>query len=194
MNRLEQLCTDRGLRMSEQRRAILQVIDEARDHPNVEEIYRRTLQKDGTTSLATVYRTINILSEAGILTRLELGDGKVRYEEASDDHHEHLVDVRSGAIVEFQKAGLEDLIRQAADALGYNLLDYRLEVFGEPHPSPDDPSGEGRPTAPQPLRLTKGAAMKTPSATPLLPSRPSVGTRAASRFNRDPRRKNHAHP
>ncbi len=170
MNRLEQLCLDRGLRMSEQRRAILQVIDEAHDHPNVEEIYRRTLEKDGEISLATVYRTINILARAGLLTRLDLGDGKTRYEEASDEHHEHLVDIRSGAIMEFRNADIEDLIRQAAASLGYNLLEYRLEIFGEPQPSPDTPADTARSATRRPLR---------PGAREL-------------RLGQGPRRKNHA--
>lgn len=127
--RLEQACLERGLRMSEQRRIILQVIDQANDHPCAEEVHRRVIRVEPTISMATVYRTLNILAEAGIISRVELGDGKTHYEDAGDGRHEHLVDVESGQVLEFRDHAIEALLREAAGRLGYRLLQYRLEVF-----------------------------------------------------------------
>lgn len=130
-NRLEQLCVERGFKMNEKRRIILDVLDQAHDHPSVDDVYKRVVTRDRNISIATVYRTINILADAGLLTRLTLGGGKSRYEETQDEHHEHLIDVRSGAVVEFRNPEIAELIRQAAAALGYRPVDYRLEVFAE---------------------------------------------------------------
>lgn len=131
IGRLEQLCLEQGLRMSEQRRAILRVLDDADDHPSVEEIYDRAIRYDRRLSLATVYRTINILAEWGLLSRIELGDGKARYEEARGGHHEHLIDVDTGKVVELSDPAIEELLRRIAERCGYRLLNYRLELFGE---------------------------------------------------------------
>ncbi len=139
-NRLEQLCLERGLRMSGKRRIILQVLDETRDHPSVEEIYRRVTEHDRRISMATVYRLINFLAQEGIFVRLELGDGKSRYEQAAGEHHEHLVDIETGAVLEFREPGIEDLIQTAAARLGYRVVEYHLELFAQ----------SGAPTAQKP--------------------------------------------
>jgi Fur family transcriptional regulator, ferric uptake regulator len=130
MNRLERLCRDYGLRMSSTRHAILEVLANATDHPSAHDIYDRVTALDRNISLGTVYRTLNILTEAGFLTKLELGDGKSRYEEAEAGRHEHLVDAQSGAIVEFREPKIEQLVRRAAAELGYTVIGYRLEVVG----------------------------------------------------------------
>ncbi len=129
--RLEALCRDHGLRMNGKRSLILQIMDEANDHPTVEDVYKRVIARDHDISIATVYRTLNLLADAGLLARLELGDGRARYEEADGRRHEHLVDVHSGDVVEFREPSIEQLIRETAERLGYRLLDYRLELFGE---------------------------------------------------------------
>ncbi len=131
MSPLEQRCLDHGLRISDQRKVVLRVISEARDHPCVEEIHKRVTGIDPRISLATTYRTLNILAGAGLLSRVEFGDGKAHYEEARDGRHEHLIDVRTGKVLEFQNEAIEALLRQTAAQLGYRLADYRLEVFGE---------------------------------------------------------------
>jgi Fur family ferric uptake transcriptional regulator len=128
---LEQLCRERGLKVRGRGCAVLRVMDEALDHPSVDEIYRRALLIDPQISLTTVYRTINDLAAAKFLTRLEFGDGKTRYEKAGKAHHDHLIDVESGAIVEFASPEIEAAIREAAAALGYDLFSYRLRVFGQ---------------------------------------------------------------
>ena len=129
--RLEQVCQERGMRMSGQRRVILRVLDKARDHPCAEEIHRRARLTDPRLSLATIYRTLGILAAAGVLTRVEFGDGKTRYEEADAAHHEHLIDVETGKVIEFRDEAIEALLHSAASRLGYHLIQYRLEVFGE---------------------------------------------------------------
>lgn len=128
---LEQLCRERGLKVRGRGCAVLKVMDEAQDHPSVDEIYRRALLIDPQISLTTVYRTVNDLAAAQFLARLEFGDGKTRYEKAGKAHHDHLIDVESGAIVEFASPQIEAAIRQAAAALGYDLFSYRLRVFGQ---------------------------------------------------------------
>lgn len=132
-NRLEQRCLDYGLHISRQRRIILHVLDEAEDHPSVEEIHKRAARHDSRLSIATVYRTINILAEWGLLSRIELGDGKGRYEEASDRRHEHLIDVHAGKVVELIDPAIQNLLHAVAQRCGYRLINYRLELFGEAH-------------------------------------------------------------
>ncbi|HEX2762145.1 MAG TPA: Fur family transcriptional regulator [Rhizomicrobium sp.] len=128
---LEQLCRERGLKVRGRGCAVLKVMDEAQDHPSVDEIYRRALLIDPQISLTTIYRTVNDLAAAQFLTRLEFGDGKTRYEKTGQAHHDHLIDVESGAIVEFSSPQIEAAIREAAATLGYNLFSYRLRVFGQ---------------------------------------------------------------
>jgi len=151
-NRLEQLCRERGLRMSGQRRLILEILDETRDHPSVEEIYGRAVQRDPRLCMATVYRTINILAETGVLNRLELGDGRSRYEEAGGDRHEHLIDVQTGKVLEFREPRIEDLVREAAAQLGYRLVGYRLELFAQLQATGS--AEPDRPNPVQPVHLT----------------------------------------
>ena len=112
------------------RKIILEVIEDSADHPDVDEMYRRAVEKDRSISIATVYRTIKLFEEAGIIERLDIGDGRSRYEEAGE-HHEHLIDVESGEIIEFQNEELEEMKRQVAFNMGYELVDHRLELFGK---------------------------------------------------------------
>ena len=122
-------CLAGGIRMTSQRQVIVSVISESEDHPDVDELYRRAVDEDSTISIATVYRTVKLLEEAGVIDRLEFGDGRSRYEE-SGEHHEHLVDVETGEVIEFYHAELEALKVQIAQDMGYELVDHRLELFG----------------------------------------------------------------
>ncbi|HWB49294.1 MAG TPA: Fur family transcriptional regulator [Stellaceae bacterium] len=128
-NRLERICLERGLRMNEKRRVILRVLDKAQDHPCVDEVYRRVTESDPRISISTVYRTLKILAQAGVLSRVEFGDGRAHYEEARDDRHEHLIDIDTGKVLEFRNGAIETVLREAAGQLGYRLLQYRLELF-----------------------------------------------------------------
>ena len=127
---LEQLCIERGMKMTEQRRIIAQVLSDADDHPDVEDLYQRSVKLDPKISIATVYRTVRLFEEAGLLDRHDFGDGRSRYEQASDDHHDHLVDVQSGAIIEFHDEEVEELQHQIAARLGYSLIGHRMELYG----------------------------------------------------------------
>jgi Fur family ferric uptake transcriptional regulator len=130
MNRIEQACQDRGLRMTEQRRVIARVIADSEDHPDVEELYRRASAVDNRISIATVYRTVKLFEDAGILERRDFRDGRARYEEARDVHHDHLIDLQSGEVIEFRNEEIERLQEAVARELGYKLVDHRLELFG----------------------------------------------------------------
>ena len=127
---IEQLCADKGLRITEQRRTIARVLGEAEDHPDVETLHERAATVDPRISIATVYRTVRLFEEAGILERHEFGDGRSRYEAASDDHHDHLIDVETGQVIEFVDDELEMLQRRIAEKLGYRLVDHRMELYG----------------------------------------------------------------
>ncbi|WP_417519100.1 Fur family transcriptional regulator [Minwuia sp.] len=129
-SRLEQKCVDIGMRMTDQRRVIARVLSEADDHPDVEQVYQRAAAVDSNISIATVYRTVRMFEEANILERHDFGDGRARYEEATDDHHDHLIDVNSGEVIEFQNERIEELQRLIAEELGYKLVDHRLELYG----------------------------------------------------------------
>lgn len=122
-------CLEAGVRMTNQRRIIIELIDDSDDHPDVDTIYRRAIEIDNTISLATIYRTVGVLEQAGILDKLDVGDGKARYE-LSGEHHEHLVDVDSGEIHEFQHEELEALKEKIARDMGFELVGHRLELFG----------------------------------------------------------------
>lgn len=126
---LLQKCLARNIRMTSQRGIIIKVIEQSEDHPDVDLLYRRSVELDNTISIATVYRTMKLLEEAGVVERLEFGDGRARYEE-SGDHHEHLVDVETGEVIEFFDAELEEMKREIAEKMGYDLVDHRLELFG----------------------------------------------------------------
>lgn len=127
---LERRCIDSGMRMTDQRRVIARVLSDARDHPDVEQVYQRASEIDDNISIATVYRTVRMFEEAGILERHDFGDGRARYEEADKDHHDHLIDVNSGEVIEFHNARIEELQALVAKELGYKLVDHRLELFG----------------------------------------------------------------
>lgn len=131
-SRIERLCAESGMRMTEQRRVIARVLSEAADHPDVEEVYRRASALDSNISLSTVYRTVRLFEEVGILERHEFGDGRARYEQAARDHHDHLIDLNSGRVIEFRNEQIERLQKLVAKELGYKLIDHRLELFGVP--------------------------------------------------------------
>lgn len=130
---LEQLCAERGLRITEQRRVIARVLSESDDHPDVELLHKRAAAIDSKISIATVYRTVRLFEEAGILDRHDFGDGRARYEAAPEAHHDHLIDVESGKVIEFVDPELEALQRQIAAKLGYRLVDHRMELYGVRH-------------------------------------------------------------
>ncbi|MDF1719853.1 MAG: Fur family transcriptional regulator [Minwuia sp.] len=127
---LARKCIAKGMRMTDQRRVIAHVLSTAEDHPDVEQLYERSSAIDSRISIATVYRTVRMFEEADILERHDFGDGRARYEEAHDDHHDHLIDVNSGEVIEFQNEKIEELQRAVARELGYELVDHRLELFG----------------------------------------------------------------
>jgi Fur family ferric uptake transcriptional regulator len=132
MDRIEKLCIEKGLRMTGQRRVIARVLSEAEDHPDAEELHRRAAAIDPHISIATVYRTVRLLEEAGILERHDFRDGRSRYEEVPDEHHDHLIDVQTGRVIEFHDDQIEELQRLVAEKLGYRLVDHRLELYGVP--------------------------------------------------------------
>ncbi|RBI87552.1 transcriptional repressor [Rhodosalinus halophilus] len=125
-------CEAKGLRMTGQRRTIASVLEEATDHPDVEELYARAAARDGAISLATVYRTVKLFEEAGILERVEFGDGRARYEDADREHHDHLIDLATGEVIEFVDPEIEELQERIAERLGYRLKGHKLELYGVP--------------------------------------------------------------
>ena len=125
-------CEAKGLRITGQRRVIAQVLEDSDDHPDVEELYARASAVDPRISIATVYRTVKLFEEAGIVDKLEFGDGRARYEDAERDHHDHLIDMNSGEVIEFVDAEIEALQEKIARKLGYELRGHRLELFGVP--------------------------------------------------------------
>jgi Fur family ferric uptake transcriptional regulator len=127
---IEALCAQRGLRITEQRRVIARVLSESTDHPDVEKLHERATAIDRGISIATVYRTVRLFEEAGILDRHDFGDGRARYEAAPEAHHDHMIDVESGNVIEFVDPELESLQRQIAERLGFRLVDHRMELFG----------------------------------------------------------------
>ena len=132
MDRLEKLCIEKGMRMTEQRRVIARVLSRAEDHPDVEEIHRRSTEIDPNISIATVYRTMRLFEEAGVVERHDLQDGRARYEEATETHHDHLIDLRSGEVIEFVNDEIEALQRLIAEQHGFKRVDHRLELYGVP--------------------------------------------------------------
>jgi len=131
-SRLERLCAEKGLRMTGQRRVIARVLSDATDHPDVEQVYQRATEIDPKISLATVYRTVRLFEEASILERHEFRQGRARFEEIPESHHDHLIDVQSGEVIEFQDEEIEKLQRRVAARLGYRLVDHRLELYAVP--------------------------------------------------------------
>ncbi len=132
LSRLERLCVEKGMKMTGQRRVIAQVLSESEDHPDVEEVYARASRIDPKISIATVYRTVRLFEEAEILDRHDFGDGRARYEEVSEEHHDHLIDVRTRQVLEFQDPEIERLQSEIARRMGYRLIDHRLELYGVP--------------------------------------------------------------
>jgi Fur family ferric uptake transcriptional regulator len=133
MNRkidIEALCAEKGLRITEQRRVIARVLSDAEDHPDVELLHQRSAAIDPGISIATVYRSVRLFEDAGILERHDFGDGRARYEAAAESHHDHLIDVETGRVIEFVDPELEDLQRRIAEKLGFRLVDHRLELYG----------------------------------------------------------------
>lgn len=132
ITKLEQLCAEKGMRMTDQRRIIARVLNDASDHPDVEEVLRRVNELDNKISLSTVYRTVRLFEDAGIIERHDFGDGRARYEQADTEHHDHLIDVKTGKVIEFQNEEIERLQEAVARELGYKLIDHKLELYGIP--------------------------------------------------------------
>jgi Fur family ferric uptake transcriptional regulator len=137
-DRIEKLCVAKGLRMTDQRRVIARVLSQSDDHPDAEELHRRASDEDPRISLATVYRTVRLFEEAGIIERHDFRDGRSRYEEVGDEHHDHLIDLKSGEVIEFVNEEIERLQEAIARKLGYKLVDHRLELYGVPLKGADD--------------------------------------------------------
>lgn len=132
MDRIETLCAERGMRMTDQRRVVARVLSQSQDHPDVEELYRRASAIDPHISIATVYRTVRLFEEAGVVERHDFGDGRSRYEEATNDHHDHLIDTKTGRVIEFFDEEIEALKTAIAARLGYRLIGHKLELYGTP--------------------------------------------------------------
>ena len=130
--KLELLCVERGLKMTDQRRVIARVLSDSSDHPDGEAVHRRATAIDPNISIATVYRTVRLFEEAGILAKHDFGDGRARYEETPEEHHDHLIDIQSGKVVEFHNGEIEELQRKIAEKAGYRLVGHRLELYGVP--------------------------------------------------------------
>ena len=129
---IEEKCVSKGMRMTDQRKVIAKVLSESTDHPDVEEVYQRANKIDEHISIATVYRTVRLFEEADIIERHEFGDGRARYEEVTEDHHDHLIDVKSGQVIEFQNAEIERIQEEIAKQHGMKLVGHRLELYGLP--------------------------------------------------------------
>lgn len=131
-SRIEKLCIDKGMKMTGQRRVIARVLSDSSDHPNVEDVHRRAIMIDPNISIATVYRTARLFEEAGIVEKHDFGGSSARYEEAKDDHHDHLIDIQNGKVIEFKNNEIEALQREIAEKHGFKLVDHRLELYGVP--------------------------------------------------------------
>jgi len=136
LDRIENLCVEKGMRMTDQRRVVARVLSRSHDHPDVEELYRRAHALDPHISIATVYRTVRLFEEAGIIARHDFRDGRSRYEETTEVHHDHLIDMKTGQVIEFVDPEIEALQEAIARRLGYKLVDHRLELYGLPLSEP----------------------------------------------------------
>jgi Fur family ferric uptake transcriptional regulator len=132
LTRIERLCVEQGLRMTGQRRVIAQILSSAQDHPDVEEVYHRAHALDPAISLSTVYRTLKLFEERGMLERHDFGAGRGRYEQSSREHHDHLIDIETGKVIEFRNEGIEKLQQRVAHELGFELVGHRLELYAVP--------------------------------------------------------------
>ena len=129
---LEEICVERGMRMTEQRRVIARVLESSADHPDVEELYRRSVEVDSKISISTVYRTVKLFEDAGIIQRQDFRDGRSRYETVPEEHHDHLIDLKHGTVIEFHSPEIEALQERIAREHGFRLVDHRLELYGVP--------------------------------------------------------------
>lgn len=129
---LEELCVERGMRMTEQRRIIARILEESADHPDVEELYRRSSAIDNRISISTVYRTVKLFEDTGIIARHDFRDGRSRYETVPEAHHDHLIDLKTGKVIEFHSAEIEALQEKIARQYGFRLVEHRLELYGVP--------------------------------------------------------------
>ncbi|MEN9894578.1 MAG: hypothetical protein RIR97_430 [Pseudomonadota bacterium] len=129
---LEDRCAERGMRMTEQRRVIARILDGAEDHPDVEELYRRSVKIDARISISTVYRTVRMFEDAGIIERHDFREGRARYETVPEEHHDHLIDLKTGTVIEFHSKEIEALQERIAREHGFRLVDHRLELYGIP--------------------------------------------------------------
>ena len=127
---IEQKCLAKGVKLTDQRKIIAKIMSEANDHPDVDELYKRVSKIDAKISIATVYRTVKLLEESGILTKHEFKGGKARYEQLNEGHHDHLIDIKSGEIIEFVDDEIEKLQKKVAEKYGYELVDHKLELYG----------------------------------------------------------------
>lgn len=143
-DRIENLCVEKGMRMTDQRRVIARVLSQAHDHPDVEEVYRRASKVDSKISIATVYRTVRLFEEAGILERHDFRDGRSRYEQVTEEHHDHLIDLSTGRVIEFHSDDIERLQKLIARELGFDLVDHRLELYGRPLDKDRKPASDTR--------------------------------------------------
>ncbi len=130
MSKIEIKCKEKGVRLTEQRKVIAQVMSESKDHPDVDELHKRISLIDKKISIATVYRTVKLFEESGILEKHDFKGGKARYEQSPDQHHDHLIDINSGEIIEFVNEEIENLQNKVAEKLGYKLVDHKLELYG----------------------------------------------------------------
>ncbi len=142
-SRIERFCLEKGLKMTDQRRVIAKVLSESADHPDVEELHQRAAASDPRISIATVYRTVKLWEEANILERHDFGDGRARYEEMPETHHDHLIDIKSGEVIEFCNEEIERLQHEVAERLGFRLVGHRLELFGVRRQPSKDGGGKG---------------------------------------------------
>ena len=166
VSRIERLCVDQGLKMTGQRRVIAQVLSDAADHPDVEELYRRAAGLDPRISIATVYRTVRLLEERGILERRDFGGGRARYEPTEHGRHYHLIDVESGHVIEFEDRDQEKLMEQIATRLGFDLVSTRLEIYGRRAATPDAASGRTAAEPAAPHASANGAPLAMAAGTP----------------------------
>ena len=132
MHRIEKLCVEKGMRMTDQRRVVARVLSTSHDHPDVEELYRRAHEVDPHISIATVYRTVRLFEEAGIIEKHDFRDGRSRYETVPEEHHDHLIDLKNGVVIEFRSPEIEALQERIAREHGFKLVDHRLELYGIP--------------------------------------------------------------
>ena len=130
MNYIEKQCTKKGVRLTDQRKLVAKIMSESADHPDVDELHRRVNKLDSKISIATVYRTVKLFEEAGIVAKHDFKGNKARYEKTSEEHHDHLIDINTGEIIEFVNEDIEKLQKQVAEKLGYKLVDHRLELYG----------------------------------------------------------------